>query len=245
MFCANCGNQLNPGARFCGKCGAEQPLSCVQCGSGINPGARFCGKCGAVQPGPGSDPYFGTAAPQQSADPLYRRTSAYTGSRNSGFAEAVKMFFLRWNDCHGRSSRMEFCYVILFRFLVSVPFTLIGKAAESLLPSLIVSLVLLVPSFSLTMRRVHDVSRDGTPVVIFYAGMLVEYLICLISLLSLSGLDPGSSYTELFVGLAASLGGLILMMALGLVLMGLGIYLLTVVFKEGHPRTNRYGSAPQ
>ena len=58
MQCPNCGAPVNPGQKFCTKCGAkmdatpQQPemLSanvCPSCGAPLNPGQKFCTKCGA------------------------------------------------------------------------------------------------------------------------------------------------------------------------------------------------------
>ena len=47
-FCAECGAQLTPGARFCPSCGAKQAASsvCPGCGKSVQPGAKFCANCG-------------------------------------------------------------------------------------------------------------------------------------------------------------------------------------------------------
>lgn len=47
-FCAECGNQLTPGAKFCPNCGAKQQAAnaCPGCGQSVAPGAKFCANCG-------------------------------------------------------------------------------------------------------------------------------------------------------------------------------------------------------
>lgn len=46
-FCANCGQQLAPGARFCSNCGQKQAASvCPSCGQPVQDGAKFCAACG-------------------------------------------------------------------------------------------------------------------------------------------------------------------------------------------------------
>ncbi len=48
-FCAECGNALTPGAKFCPNCGAKQQNAasvCPGCGQPVNPGAKFCASCG-------------------------------------------------------------------------------------------------------------------------------------------------------------------------------------------------------
>lgn len=47
-FCADCGQPLQPGAKFCPNCGAKQVGSnaCPACGQPVTAGAKFCGNCG-------------------------------------------------------------------------------------------------------------------------------------------------------------------------------------------------------
>ncbi len=60
MKCTNCGNELNPGQKFCTKCGTPAPapetksagLQCPSCGKALNPGQKFCTKCGTPAPAP-------------------------------------------------------------------------------------------------------------------------------------------------------------------------------------------------
>lgn len=58
MQCPKCGSPVNPGQKFCTKCGQslnavpQQPVAtpanvCSACGAPMNPGQKFCTKCGA------------------------------------------------------------------------------------------------------------------------------------------------------------------------------------------------------
>ena len=50
-FCAECGTQLNAGAKFCSNCGAKQNVGnvCSGCGNAVAAGAKFCPNCGQKQ----------------------------------------------------------------------------------------------------------------------------------------------------------------------------------------------------
>jgi hypothetical protein len=48
--CPNCGNENEPGVKFCSECGTKlgekQSAHCGQCGAELKPGVKFCGECG-------------------------------------------------------------------------------------------------------------------------------------------------------------------------------------------------------
>ncbi len=46
--CSNCGQPMDPAAKFCPNCGQARPVArfCSECGTQVAPGARFCSGCG-------------------------------------------------------------------------------------------------------------------------------------------------------------------------------------------------------
>ena len=51
MYCKNCGNQMDPNAVICVKCGCAKGTGisyCPNCGQPTNPGAAACTSCGAA-----------------------------------------------------------------------------------------------------------------------------------------------------------------------------------------------------
>jgi curli biogenesis system outer membrane secretion channel CsgG len=47
-YCPNCKVELEPGKKFCTKCGKNiEPPKCAKCSQPLEPGAKFCGGCGA------------------------------------------------------------------------------------------------------------------------------------------------------------------------------------------------------
>lgn len=93
------------------------------------------------------------------------------------FVQAVKSYFIRWNDFKGRSSRSEYWWATLFASLVSVflqfPQAMLAQA-ESVL-ALVVMIIILVfllfmviASFAVLVRRLHDVNRSGWWFLIYF-----------------------------------------------------------------------------
>ena len=86
-------------------------------------------------------------------------------NRQVNFGHAIVLFFINYFEFSGRSSAGAYWYiafwslllVFLFAVLDSI-FDLVGKYLNF---SNLLSLVTLVPSISLSVRRLHDINRSG------------------------------------------------------------------------------------
>ena len=84
------------------------------------------------------------------------------------FSNAVKAYFLKWNDFRTRSSRSEYWWATLFVGLASY---LLGGVTEALvfnamsiallITMLPIQLFISIASTCLVIRRLHDVDRSG------------------------------------------------------------------------------------
>lgn len=86
------------------------------------------------------------------------------------FLEAVKSYFVRWNDFKGRSSRSEYWWAILFTNIVNIVLNMLLttlQQSESAITLVLLLLILglllfmLVAIFSLIARRLHDINKSG------------------------------------------------------------------------------------
>ena len=86
------------------------------------------------------------------------------------FLEAVKSYFVRWNDFKGRSSRSEYWWAILFTNIANIVLNMLLTSlqqSESAITLVLLLLILglllfmLVAIFSLIARRLHDVNKSG------------------------------------------------------------------------------------
>ena len=83
--------------------------------------------------------------------------------------EAVISVLTNWNNFSGRACRSEFWYFVLATFLVSIIISIIEiatgmvdiESAEMGILSLIFTLLLFVPSLSVTARRLQDRGWSG------------------------------------------------------------------------------------
>lgn len=84
-------------------------------------------------------------------------------------ATATRSGFAQYWRCEGRASRSEYWYWTLFTVLVSVPCWAIDQFVMHAPPvvngmgalELLANVVLLMPSFTVMIRRLHDVNRSG------------------------------------------------------------------------------------
>jgi uncharacterized membrane protein YhaH (DUF805 family) len=86
------------------------------------------------------------------------------------FLEAVKSYFVRWNDFKGRSSRSEYWWAILFTNIANIVLNMLSttlQQSESVITLVLLLLILglllfmLVGIFSLIARRLHDINKSG------------------------------------------------------------------------------------
>ena len=249
MFCPNCGKQLSDGAQFCGGCGSRLTDTPEQTSFG-QPQYRQPYQQQYGQPYQ-QQPYVNQYVQQQ---PYYNRYQQQQMPKNSttpagspmyvGFADAVRLYFLNAFNFDGRSTRSEYWWAVLFNLMVAIVVGLIGHAMESLIPSMLLTIVFFVPGFSALVRRLHDIGRDATPAIVFYSLTGVGLLIGYISTMILSGINSTSDISVAFGGLAASFGGLILLFLIDIAIIILGIYMIVLACTESQNFPNKYGRAP-
>ena len=94
------------------------------------------------------------------------------------FIEAVKSYFLKWNDFKTRSCRSEYWWATLFIFFASylvsfmtgyfigVTFAFAGFSEDAIITlvgiaTLIIQVFIIIASTALVVRRLHDVDKSG------------------------------------------------------------------------------------
>ena len=86
------------------------------------------------------------------------------------FTDAVRSGFRNWNKLGGRASRSEFWFWYLFLIAVSFGYLFLYGALLSRLGVIasllaviviVIGFVSIVPSFTMTVRRLHDTNRSG------------------------------------------------------------------------------------
>src|SRR5919107_5806283 len=80
-----------------------------------------------------------------------------------GFGQSIKTCLNKYATFSGRAQRSEYWYFFLFMMIVNIVTSILDSAILEDLPifSLLATLALLIPSISVSVRRLHDTDRSG------------------------------------------------------------------------------------
>jgi uncharacterized membrane protein YhaH (DUF805 family) len=161
-----------------------------------------------------------------------------------GYMNAMRRYF----DFSGRSSRSEFWFFVLFYIIIYIVAAIIDafvfgageRGGMGILTSIVV-LAHLIPSISVSVRRLHDIDRTGWWVLFFWGAPILVMVI--------GGLLMGGSIFAMMsgtdAGAAAGLAGMGASFMI-IVLVDLAILIVALVFycTAGTPGPNRFGPPP-
>lgn len=140
MFCMVCGNEIKNGETLCRNCGAEQNIV------------------------PNLMQQQSIYRVQQQQQYEYNSSTAVTHNGKVSFGKAITLYFKNYVNFKGRASKSEYWWVILFNmiinallYIISYNLPILGDALSSLTTA-----AFLIPSISLSIRRLHDVGKKGT-----------------------------------------------------------------------------------
>ena len=148
MNCRNCGYAIS-----------STCVECTNCGSPYGTGVRYCQECGA--------PSDGASCLCKHCGCELRRTLKDGSLPVASFKEAVKVCFKKYFSGRGRANRVEYWMWWLF-VLIATAFIVVGWI---MLP------ILIIPTLSATVRRLHDVDKSGWWMVLGIIPVANLYLI--------------------------------------------------------------------
>ena len=132
-------------------------MNCRMCGELLDDNAKFCTVCGAKQEAPEETVEDTVLNPTHShQDDCAHEGYVVGGKESVNFIEAFKLFFIRYTDFKGRSRRSEYWWA-------SLGIGVLGSVISAVIPDLvwIWSLLTLVPSLAICVRRLHDIGKSG------------------------------------------------------------------------------------
>ena len=185
------------------------------------------------------------------------------------FMEAVKACFAKYATFSGRARRSEYWWFSLFEtilFLIPVAgmviaslfngknfpedFTFGGAVVVALcaVVMLLILFVLLIPSLSVTTRRLHDVGRSGWWIVASYAASCVSAIMesAFVDKFFTADVCTCAGFCEGVVNaFQASPVGATLTLLVYLVEYGLAITIFVFTLFNSHKGENKYGLSPK
>ena len=123
-------------------------MICKNCGKEIRDDATFCTSCGKTIDGaPTGD--------NTTYTPSYKAPVVVDGNTSS-FLNSIKLIFQNYANFTGRTKKSDFWWGFLFLVIVS--------AATAYIPIIgsVISVALFIPNLSLCIRRLHDVGKSWT-----------------------------------------------------------------------------------
>jgi uncharacterized membrane protein YhaH (DUF805 family) len=87
------------------------------------------------------------------------------------FGQAIQAGFRHYLNFAGRARRSEYWYWMLFATLVQLAADLLSGSGESL-ASLVVTLIVLLPSLAIGVRRLHDIDKSGWFLLLWFIPLI-------------------------------------------------------------------------
>lgn len=150
MKCLACGYENIYGSTVCKQCGASLTAAAPE-PVRVAPAAPVEASVQSASPAPASS---NVNAPKEvAAYPNELTFIPYIGNEQfNHFLRVLRRAF----DFNTRSSRAEFWWFMLFQILISVAIIIILPILSTLF-----SLIILIPSISVAIRRLHDIKKSG------------------------------------------------------------------------------------
>lgn len=168
----------------------------------------------------------------------------------TGFIEAIRLYFKNYANFSGRSRRSEYWFATLFVFLVNLVLNITGSG---ILQS-VVTVAFILPNLALQARRLHDIGRTGKWIFAniasgFIAVFIVFYFIIyavfnipqIESELNLQGVDISALYPLYpILNIPMYVIGI-----LAILILAISIMFLVFNCTDSQKGPNKYGQSPK
>ena len=155
--------------------------------------------------------------------------------------EAYKAFWKNTFNIKGRATRSEFWHPFWINIVIGIITTIIDHFIGGQLVNSLFSLVLVIPMFTIGVRRLHDINEPMTLQVIHTIIGIIAVVISLIFLGIITGLEASNASDDAFGVSALVFLGILFIIAI----ISLVIFILLVIkwAKPGDEYENKYGMA--
>lgn len=145
--------------------------------------------------------------------------------------ESYKAFWTRFIDVNGRSTRPEFWHPFWINFLIS---SVLGVVSSGLLSGLF-AIAIIVPTFTVMVRRLHDTNRTMILAIISYISGFITLIAATLFIIGVIIIVANTESHGL-------LGATVMAGIFGTVVAGLvTLYTWFVLILAGNKEPNKYG----
>ena len=228
---------------------------CEHCGKQLGENANFCRECGGKVNRNVQNSFAPIPASHQTDNVLTIKQMSLW----QGFIAGWKNFAV----CRGRARRAEYWGWTLFISLFAIAFSfldfLLGLSGTFAVLSFLFSMAIVIPSITITIRRLHDTNRSGWHYFWWGVAPWIACIVLIIPLIlsafagpymfNLSFFDfgfefPGNEWMGLMHNPFFLFSLILLSIALLLGMVG-GIVLLVYTCQDSTPGENRFGPNPK
>ncbi len=160
------------------------------------------------------------------------------------FPQAVRQVLRKYADFGGRAMRSEYWWWVLAVTLVNVVLGLADSALPYGFLQPIFGLLVLVPTWAVGARRLHDTDRSGWWLALWAVGYVVFGAIFTISIFAVVGGALLAGFEGSEAGGVVLVVGLIGMAVSALTLLAIAIWSIIWLAQKGEDGPNRFGEAP-
>lgn len=153
-----------------------------------------------------------------------------------GFVEAVKTCFKKYATFSGRASRSEYWHYVKFHLFAGLTISVIFGSGSSLIGN-IIGLILLVPNFSVSVRRFHDIDKSGWLALYMYLSVFagaLPFFITGLDIPILNSLLPDDGLSAIFSIFVVSF----------IICIVVASYWIRLLSRKGTVGDNRFGPDP-
>jgi uncharacterized membrane protein YhaH (DUF805 family) len=214
-------------------------MKCVTCGNDIPDGAKFCGVCGISLATPPSDSVVDDR-PTESGQGIAYDGEGLAELPMIEFIDAIKRGFQNYFKFSGRATRAEYWWFVLFTQLLGlagiVPVIgwIIGPLA---------SIASIIPSISLSVRRLHDIGKSGWWMMVWVGSVLIWVFWFIFFVAGLGNMEDENwiqEESDAFWGQVAVSAGVLLIASVALMI----VWVVWFV-RKGDKGPNKYGPDPR
>lgn len=161
------------------------------------------------------------------------------------FPQAIRQVLSKYADFGGRAMRSEYWWWVLAIAVGNAAFGIVDSALPYGFLQPLFALLVLIPTWAVGVRRLHDTGRSGWWMALWAGSYLISGAIFAFSILAVVGGAFLAAFGDSEAGGAVLVLGLIGIAVSALILLGIAIWSIIWLAQRGEDDSNRFGDVPR